>query len=476
MVRRRMPFQASLEDFRYFLAVQSQMERRLRNLAAQIVETFYTARSIAEHRGLGIQALPFTPRSPILKLSKPTPKKSQPRKAVPMAKARAKLAPSRAPKGIELPEAIVSHWQETVLALSRLPRGTARDQTPQARLNLIMRQEAPAVADLWATFTQDRDELSRHLLSGRRRTVAYLLGFHLANAARMQALLERADTRHGLNAWLRSHNGRLRLHDLGCGTGALAQTIATFAGRAGIASEHLDVNLIDLNAGLLSAAQDILQHMPWSVRAHKTPLEKIPLDRFIHNDASTASIYSLGYVWNETERNPAARARLRRLFAGAVERKEKALLAILEPASQLQCRSAMELRDTLVADGWVPLYPCPMATACPMLERARDWCYSEAIWRQPQAMAWLDQRLQLDRARFSSTMMLFATPTVMPRLKPPVSRAVVVGRPEQVSAKSKMSNPKAKAFDYLLCLGKELKKNPATPGKNFLLRGTDLNA
>src|SRR5262249_18307498 len=120
-----------------------------------------------------------------------------------------------------------------------------------------------------------------------------------------------------------------------------------------------------------------------------------------------------------------------------------------------------------VAAGYVPLYPCPGAIACPMLERTRDWCYSEGTFERPLAVQTIDRALKIDRSQFAATIFALATPALAERLKVRAANvAAVVGRPERVAEPRKPS-----AFDYLVCTRAGLQKVPHAPGKDVLPRG-----
>jgi hypothetical protein len=396
-----------------------------------------------------------------------------------------------------LPKPLVESWEANVLSLARLPRGTSRDTHPGTRLAAVIRQEKRVILDLWEIFTQERGELSKRLLSGKREVVAYLTGFHLANAARAQLLLDRLTSRApAIGAALAGGgggSGAIRVHDLGCGTGAFALTLAQqLTGAWRIAPQRLEVHLTDLSGGLLDAAKGGFVALGLDglapPRTHKVGLERLPLDKLAHGDDRTlTSIYSLGYVWNETERNGAARARLRSLFTAHAERGDRALLLVLEPASQHIARAAQTLRDELAGAGWIPLYPCPAATPCPMLERTRDWCFSEGTWRQPQTAIALDRSLGLDRARLVTACYAFATPALAADAAfdaKALAGGVVVGRPERGgkgSGKASGKSPRgSKAndaeFDYLLCVPGDLNKAAPEPGNIVLPRGAVLTA
>lgn len=350
-------------------------------------------------------------------------------------------------KTLNLPVELMAAWRKAVLAVARLPRGTVRTLTDAQKVNAIIRKEAGAVVELWEIFTQDRGEMRRQLLSGKREAVSYLIGFHLSNAARMTMLLERTEERHALAKALAGES--LLIHDFGAGSGAMAQALLHHLKGSGVDLANAEVHLTDASGALLDAARVALEsgNLGAVIKTHRAAVEGIPADKFQH---AGTSIYTLGYLWNEMVRNRPAKAKVLKVFASHLERKEKALVLLVEPATQNFSRDAQELRDSMVDAGWVPLYPCPHIAQCPMLDRTRDWCYSEAQWSRPKESQAVDKMLGIDRSTMGGSMYAFATPALA--AKAPLNgapRGIVVGRPT-IGAKRGPSDPKP-AFEYLVC-------------------------
>jgi hypothetical protein len=374
-------------------------------------------------------------------------------------------------RSINIPGRILDAWRTAILGMAKLPRGTPRSEfTPDDLLNKIQKQETKTVIELWETFTQERANLSRGLLGTARQTVAYLLGFHLVNAARAMLLLRRLDERHALTAWVKrlaASPHPIVWHDLGCGTGAIAQVVSDYLIHSGLPLGRLELHLYDGVGTLLDAATAVLSASGLAPKTHRVGLESLDPARLVASTDPRVRGFSLGYVWNELEKNPLARQRLKGIFAAQVA--AKTMLLVLEPATQAQSRAAMELRDELVAFGYVPLYPCSSAAPCPMLNLSRDWCFSEGEWQQPKPMQILDKALGIDRTRLNGTLLAFASPTLAADLAlkdAANSEAVIVGRPERLGKKG--------AVDYLLCQAGELRKSPLAPGAPAQARGTTL--
>jgi len=379
------------------------------------------------------------------------------------------------PAEIKLSTALVNAWRETLIKVSKLPPGTnPKDENRNALAGRILATQSSDISHLWETFTTERGELIKNLLSTKRMAAAYLGGFHLANAARVQMLLDRSEKRSNLKNVIIKHGGHLVWNDFGCGTGAIAQTIAAkiISWKPDIAA---DFHLTDTTSTLLDIAELATKSSApsFKVLKHKKAIEATSIETMIKGKDHTLFGYSLGYVWNELKKNNRAQSHLLELFTQHITQKHDVLIVILEPANQIIARDAMSLRNELVTLGYHPVYPCPSSKKCPMLERSRDWCFSEGSWTSPLLMQNIEKNLGIDRSRFSTSAYLFASPTLSGKILPPGKNPpVVVGRPQKISEKGLP----IRGFEMLLCDGDKLSKKPGSTGKNFLMRGQQLKS
>jgi hypothetical protein len=379
------------------------------------------------------------------------------------------------PSEIKLPTPLVNAWRETLIKISKLPPGTnPKDENRNALAGRILATQSSDISHLWETFTTERGELIKNLLSTKRMAAAYLGGFHLANAARVQMLLDRAEKRSNLKNVVTKHAGHLVWNDFGCGTGAIAQTIAAkmVSWKPDMAA---DFHLTDTTSTLLDIAELATRSSApnFKVLKHKKAIELSSIESMMKGKDHTLFGYSLGYVWNELKKNKKAQSHLLELFGQHIANKHEVLIIILEPANQIIARDAMTLRNDLVAQGYSPIYPCPSSKSCPMLERSRDWCFSEGSWTSPLLMQNIEKNLGIDRSRFSTAAYLFASPELSGKILPTGKISpVVVGRPQKISDKGLP----IRGFEMLLCDGDKLFKKPGSTGKNFLMRGHQSNS
>ncbi len=370
------------------------------------------------------------------------------------------------PGQIHLSRRSYLQWANTVAQLTRTPKSLKKPRSEASDLEIaaaLIHDMRPDLIQLWETFTTERADVSRYLMDPKREALVYLLGFHLANQARTLGVLLRLQRRSGLLSSLSERAEPVRLVDLGCGTGALSLTTAQEL-------KELNPNLA-LSFELIDKSQNFLEAAAMQAKAlvaeDAVLLRRQKLDDYLSRELSNGPAeglvwYQIGYLWNEIMQSPkTTQLMLRYLEAGL--QKGKRVLTIIEPANQDLARGAMELRQELVNRGYQVLYPCSHNLDCPMLERTRDWCYSEFAWERPPLVRNVDKILEIDRHRIGCAAYVFVSPDMIKDFRQPAS--IVVGRPLDRNA-----SMHSRKFEYLLCSEDGLSK--ATPGEGLeLMRG-----
>ena len=347
---------------------------------------------------------------------------------------------------------LVRQWEEVlVLAYQELKGGKV---TPSK----VIQTNRQGLEKLWQTYTQERRDLSKGLLSHKRQALAYYAGFHLTNTIRAAGTLQRS----GLA--LRNWQGQpVQVVDLGCGTGASSIAVANHLASV-IGTDKLSFQLFDNTGSVLDLARlglqvfaDDRKTVP-PIRSARLGLENLDTSRVFGPEGIT--ILCLGYVWNELGQNPKALRRLKELLQLCDDK--PIVLLVTEPAAEGPARKAMQLRNELVEKDWQARYPCPAAhETCPMTADSRDWCYSEFRWQPPATLQLVDRILGIRRQTLGCAGYLFTKNLEFE----PSHSPIVVGRPRR-----KQSD----RFDYLVCHGHKLTKQPPAKPTEQLLRGEQL--
>jgi hypothetical protein len=227
-----------------------------------------------------------------------------------------------------------------------------------------------------------------------------------------------------------------------------------------------DYFLIDSCGPLLDAAKILAEAAGLNAKTSRKNIEELEAKHFTSKEGENmVHIYLLGYVWNELVKNAPARRKLLTLMTNHIKRKEPCLIFVAEPALEFMSRPAMELRDTLCENGYTALYPCPHSSPCPMLERPKDWCYTEGVWKQPPLAEWLDDQLDVNRSKHASTLFAFASPAMGLTSD---NKPIVVGRPVREAGIDRYKG----FFDYLLCDENGITKRKPQKPKQAVLRGS----
>lgn len=343
-------------------------------------------------------------------------------------------------------------WGEMVARSAKTPRGLEKPRAEYSDLELagyILSEHRGDIIRLWEAFTTDRAEVSRYLMEPKRESLVYLLGFHLANQARLASVLDRAEFRHKLLSQLSAAEA-IHLLDLGCGSGALslqtAQELWSYREKMDITWELVDKSQAFLD--MASLGVELLAGKEAKPVTRRQKLDEY-LSREVAQGAKDGLVWiQLGYVWNEVSRNQKTAQLLMRMLKAGLEKGQR-VVTILEPASEELAKEAMGLRDSLVEMGYVMLYPCPHSQGCPMLAESRDWCYSEAVWDRPNLVKKVDKILKIERQRIGVSAYIFVSPDLIEdgHVKVASMGPVVVGRPVEKASR----DPRMAQKSYLLC-------------------------
>ncbi len=312
---------------------------------------------------------------------------------------------------------------------------------------------------IWEAYNNERGKLGRLQSTSMVSAYAYLLGFHLPNVVRTEMVLDRAFNQRNFD-FTRFKNHGATIIDLGVGSGAVVSATLNFlTGSCGFNHKDIRAEIVDRSGSFLDIAKLIIadQMDPKAVKSHKKEILEYDIVRSLNVNTAKDQlrIVTVGYVWNEVNRNKKSRSHFAGQLAKLASAPVPVVLMLLDSSNESQARDIMELRDEVVSAGMRSVYPCPSDKACPMLKDERDWCYSEAKWNQPAVMKRLDRLLDVNRSRFATSGYLFCNPTAAAAMKalPKSDTSVIVGRPKTGSGPST-------EFQYLICEAGRLTKRP----------------
>lgn len=271
---------------------------------------------------------------------------------------------------------------------------------------------ARGVHTLSTLFTRNRDALQAGYLDDASLRKSYVAYFVPVNVGKIQAVLEELPT---VLSTADSPVKPLRLLDVGSGPGSAALAVLDWMLRQpSTRSRPLEAVLVDRSRPALHEAVVLLNRYLRAVAAPPTLVDPVQADlgrnRWVNRvGASEAKRYDLIIIANclnelfTTDRNPLERrvrlvARLLSLLAN------DGSLIVMEPATRVESRCLLKLRDSLVAQQLCNIYsPCLHDGPCRALVREEDWCHEERCWTAPWMVTAIDEQVGLikDALKFS---------------------------------------------------------------------------
>jgi hypothetical protein len=341
---------------------------------------------------------------------------------------------------------------------SELDLSSVKSTTEIAKNNI--KKNRSIIIALWEAFTVDRDEISKTLLAKKESSFSYLAGFHMGNIARVLSTLKRVNERHPQFADL-SKGKHIHIFDIACGTGACSLALTKVFKKN--FTRSISYYLTDGSSSLLDIAKSQLSEISPSskIMSQKKLIEDINLRNF--EPQNGLNIYSLGYVWNELKKNKKAKQKLEKLFSIISNSENPSIILISEPANEQQARGAMELRNDICELGLDVAYPCSHNAFCHLLEKGKDWCYSEFSWERPYLQKFVDTILDLKRTNIGSSSYVFTNKAFgLESYK--ASQKVIVGKPN-------VSKYKQDGIQLLICDKDGIDKSPVIKGQHSILKG-----
>lgn len=287
-----------------------------------------------------------------------------------------------------------------------------------------VKENSRGIRELWKTFNEERHSITSYLRHSQKEAAAYLLGFHRPNQAKMLELMQRSN----LLGALKADNSPLKVVDMGCGTGAMS---LGFIEAMEFEKDRLSLHLIDRRRHLCQLAE--IQALSSGLKQTQIQARYQDLRLWFKKESAVSEasqIVLMGYLLNEIWQDKEVSGSLQHYLSGLLQSEIPNAVVIIDSANQNLCRQLMNFRNDLCQRGWVALYPCPSGQLeCPLLERGRDWCFSEMSWRQESFDSAVDKSLAVDRSNLSFSAFIFVNQAWMHKYQAKKRISVIVGRP-----------------------------------------------
>lgn len=373
---------------------------------------------------------------------------------------------------VALPRPLLLAWRSALLRLAyqNPNRDTSDHSKSMIDIKLAAEEYQTELVELWESYNTDRSLLKKHTLTRRRTAVAYLLGMQLPNIARALGSIQRAKKiQDTLLGHIKSGQA-VHLIDLGCGGAAMSLAWGQYLASLKLEPAKLHIHLYDHSRVLLQFAESQLGVFSTNIHTHSVSMEDFEVDRIAnHFDPEAVYIVQLGYLLNELDQNTKALNAIAKLFSTLSE--QRSILHIIEPAHQTPSRALMKMRAQLLQDEYFPIYPCGHQAPCPLLDKARDWCFSEFSFKRPPELVPVDRGMSRDSSLLSASSHIYVSSQMGKQIQTGNTPAVIVGRPTDVKPQPGKGPHRHEAFSYLLCSSAGIEKIPAASHRRPLRRG-----
>ena len=261
---------------------------------------------------------------------------------------------------------------------------------------------ASDVIQLSNLFTKERKILPSQYLNNKSLRGAYIIYFLPSNIYKIHLPLKELS----LHPKKILSKKLLKILDLGSGPGTTILGILDFFSKQK-KRPSLEFTAIDSVAENLTIAKDLFKlfaeniNIDASLKTFKINIEKagtIPQD--------TYDIIILSNILNELFYEDNKRIAKRVSFLNTIIDKfltPDGSCIIIEPALRETTREMLEIRDSLVKNGFKIYSPCLMNQPCPALLNPKDWCHEDIPWIPPVIIKEIDKLtgLRKDSLKFS---------------------------------------------------------------------------
>ena len=261
---------------------------------------------------------------------------------------------------------------------------------------------ASDIIELSNLFTKNREVLPLHYLNNKNLRRAYMMYFLPSNIYKIHLPLKELS----LHPQKILSKKEIKILDLGSGPGTTILGILDFFSKQK-KRPSLEFTAIDSVVENLSIAKDLFKlftenvNIDASLKTFKLNVEKaeaIPEGSY--------DIIILSNILNELFYKEEKKIAKRVSFLTTIIRKFLASdgnCIIIEPALRETTREMLEIRDSLVKNGFKIYSPCLIDEPCPALSNPKDWCHEDIPWIPPKIIKEIDKLtgLRKDSLKFS---------------------------------------------------------------------------
>jgi ribosomal protein RSM22 (predicted rRNA methylase) len=259
------------------------------------------------------------------------------------------------------------------------------------------------IKTLWMSFNENRDDLSRKYASDKNFITAYLSSFYLPNVQRVFSIMTSKQNSYELNRIFISAGSELRIVDFGSGplSASLGILLALDYSGFDLSSKKIIINTVERSQQMLEAGLSLLKaglgdRLEFGHQNYSSAL-KIN---------TKADFIVCANVFNEL----AEKHRL--VTLESLIDISRGTILITEPGQDVHSKALGTLRNDLLKSGKYKISvisPCINSVLCPLSTQSErpDWCWFKTLWREPDAVTFIDKITGLDHRQLNYSYLYF---------------------------------------------------------------------
>lgn len=260
---------------------------------------------------------------------------------------------------------------------------------------------ASDIIELSNLFTKERKILPPQYLNNKNLRRAYMLYFLPSNIYKIHLPLKELSL-HPQKFLLKKE---LKILDLGSGPGTTILGILDFFSNRK-KRPSLEFTAIDSVAENLSITKEFFKLVSEHIIDASLKTFKLNIENVKAIPEGSYDIIILSNILNELFFNDEKKIDKRVSFLNSIIDKfltPDGSCIIIEPALRETAREMLDIRDSLIKNGFKIYSPCLIDEPCPALLNPKDWCHEDIPWTPPVIIKELDKLtgLRKDSLKFS---------------------------------------------------------------------------